>query len=190
MAVEWSRPAVSLEPLRAGDLVWLARWERDDEVARLMGRRFADAAEVDRWWMTLHRGAGRQGFAIRLYGRLIGDVELEHIRRRTGEAEVRICIGDRRCWGRGYGGEALRQLMAYAFGDLGLTRLYLRVAPDNLRAIRCYQRLGFQKRGRLKATGRLLGQPELILMDLARALDEPSLAVRASRAASLSTPAE
>jgi RimJ/RimL family protein N-acetyltransferase len=189
MAVEFSQPAVQLMPLTPQDMTWLRRWDADEEVGRLMGRRFQTAHDTERWWRTLRLDAGRVGFGIYVYGRLVGDVELEHVDRRAGDAEVRICIGDRRFWGQGYGGEALRLLIAYAARELGLSRLYLRVAPDNERAVRCYLRTGFRKRGRLAATGRRQGHAELILMDLeCRAYGDAR--TKARRAGPLSTAAE
>jgi RimJ/RimL family protein N-acetyltransferase len=166
MAVEFSQSTVRLMPLTPQDMIWLRRWDTDEEVGRLMGRRFQTARDVECWWRTLRLDAGRVGFGIHVQGRLVGDIELEHVDLRAGEAEVRICIGDRRYWGQGYGGEALRLLIAYAARDLGLSRLYLRVAPDNERAVRCYLRTGFRKRARLAANGRRSGHTELILMDL------------------------
>ena len=152
--------------LQAEDLPVMAAWERDPEIAHLMGRRFQTDADVREWWGTLNRGGDRLGFAILLDGRLIGDMELLHISRAGQEAEVRICIGEKAAWNHGYGTVALDRLMRLAFSDLGLTRVYLRVTRDNHRAIRCYAHLGFKKRARLRATGRLSGQPDLILMDV------------------------
>jgi RimJ/RimL family protein N-acetyltransferase len=45
--------------------------------------------------------------------------------------------------GKGIGREALALFLDLAFGGFGLRRVRLRVAAANLRAIRCYERVGF-----------------------------------------------
>lgn len=159
---------VSLRPLAWPDVGPILQWGRDPEVARLAGRGFAAEHDAYRWWMGLKTARDRIGWAIEIDGRLVGDVELEHIRWTAGEAEVRICIGDRRYWDRGYGTRALALVLHEAFGPLGLGLVYLRVLDSNRRAMRSYEKLGFRKRGRLPATGRLAGAGELVLMELDR----------------------
>jgi len=45
---------------------------------------------------------------------------------------------------QGYGTEALGLFLDHYFGKMGFARLVLDVAATNLRAVRCYQRLGFR----------------------------------------------
>jgi RimJ/RimL family protein N-acetyltransferase len=45
--------------------------------------------------------------------------------------------------GRGVGTEAMRQALSYAFEKLGLAMLVLTVFPDNVSAIRSYEKVGF-----------------------------------------------
>ena len=160
---------VRLRPLAWPDVGLIWEWARDPEVARLAGRGFAAEHDAYRWWMGLKTARDRIGWAIEIDERLVGDVELEHIRWAAGEAEVRICIGDRRYWDRGYGTQALALVLREAFGVLGLHLVYLRVLDTNLRAMRAYEKLGFRKRGRLPATGRLAGVGGLVLMELDQA---------------------
>jgi RimJ/RimL family protein N-acetyltransferase len=56
---------------------------------------------------------------------------------------VGIVLGEKDCWGKGYGPEALRLLLGYAFKDLGLRRIVLHVHRRNYRAIRAYKKVGF-----------------------------------------------
>ena len=46
---------------------------------------------------------------------------------------------------RGYGTEAVSALTAYGLNRLGLSRIVLRVFPENVRAIRVYQKCGFRE---------------------------------------------
>src|SRR5690606_40855339 len=51
---------------------------------------------------------------------LIGDIELDHIAWRSGEAELRVRIGEPSLRGKGLGTEAVRLMLAYAFERLNL----------------------------------------------------------------------
>ena len=65
-------------------------------------------------------------------------------------AELQIRIGERAAWGRGYGTDAVRLLVRHAFDDLDLHRVHLHVFATNDRAVRAYEKAGFQPEGRLR----------------------------------------
>ncbi|MHB1610403.1 MAG: GNAT family N-acetyltransferase [Sulfobacillus sp.] len=155
--------------LNYDDLNTLVCWDNDPEINRLTGRKFHENVHVDGWWEAILRDRSRIGFAIAADdGSLIGDVELEQISWRTKEAELRIAIGDKQFWGRGFGTEAVREVLHIAFDGMNLERIYLRVQEDNLRAIRSYGKAGFRKVARLIANGRLTGAVDLVLMEVVR----------------------
>jgi RimJ/RimL family protein N-acetyltransferase len=58
-----------------------------------------------------------------------------------------IGLGDKTCWGKGYGTDAMSLLLRYAFTELNLHRMTLTVYEFNERAIRMYQRCGFKIEG-------------------------------------------
>lgn len=57
-------------------------------------------------------------------------------------------IGEKSEWSKGLGQDALRLLLDYGFNILNLNSIELIVHEDNVRAIRCYEKLGFQVMGR------------------------------------------
>ena len=75
----------------------------------------------------------------------IGYTSVKGIRKKEARAEVGIAIMEREYRGQGYGTEALRHVVEYAFNELGLTLLGLTVFPSNQRAIRAYEKVGFRK---------------------------------------------
>ena len=77
----------------------------------------------------------------------IGYVSIKGINKKEGYAEVGIAIIDKEYRGKGYGTEALKQAVDYAFNELGLTLLGLTVFPSNKRGIQAYERVGFRKTG-------------------------------------------
>ncbi|MCL6614902.1 MAG: GNAT family N-acetyltransferase, partial [Firmicutes bacterium] len=99
-------------------------------------------------------------------GRLIGDLELDHISWRRREAELRIRIGEKERWNEGYGTDAVRTLLALAFGRMKLRRVYLKVYRFNRRAIRCYEKSGFRKEGILRRRDGAAGWKDIILMSV------------------------
>jgi RimJ/RimL family protein N-acetyltransferase len=83
-------------------------------------------------------------------GEPIGELGLLDIRLPHGRAELGISI-DKAFWSRGYGTEAIRLVLRYAFGDLALRRVSLITDEDNQRGIRCYEKCGFVREGLLRA---------------------------------------
>ena len=75
----------------------------------------------------------------------IGYTSIIGISETEARAEVGIVIMEREYRGQGYGTEALRHVVDYAFNELGLTLLGLTVFPSNQRAIRAYEKVGFRK---------------------------------------------
>ena len=75
----------------------------------------------------------------------IGYVSIKGIDKMKSRAEVGIAIMDKGNRGKGYGTEALKQAVEYAFNELGTTLLGLTVFPSNQKAIKAYQKVGFQK---------------------------------------------
>ncbi len=59
-----------------------------------------------------------------------------------------IGIGEREYWGNGYGTDAMRAILHFAFTELNLYRVSLNVFEYNPRAIRSYEKAGFVAEGR------------------------------------------
>ncbi len=89
-------------------------------------------------------------FAIEADGKLIGGIGIRSIDRVAGTAEMGVGIGDREYWGRGYGRDAIKVLLEYAFEMQNLHRVWLRTGSLNERAIRCYRACGFVQEGILR----------------------------------------
>jgi RimJ/RimL family protein N-acetyltransferase len=65
-------------------------------------------------------------------------------------AELRIVIGERDFWGRGYGTEATKLTVAYGFEKLNLNSVYLGVNAEHVGAIKAYQNAGFVREGTMR----------------------------------------
>ncbi|MFD2638131.1 GNAT family N-acetyltransferase [Piscibacillus salipiscarius] len=77
----------------------------------------------------------------------IGITSLINIDYKNRNSECIIDIGEKDYWGQGYGSEALQILLNYAFLELNLHRVSLRVFSFNHKAIKLYKKLGFKEEG-------------------------------------------
>ncbi|MCX7844670.1 MAG: GNAT family N-acetyltransferase [Candidatus Bipolaricaulota bacterium] len=138
-----------LREFRATDLAQTRRWVADPQIARwILPAWPLLPASWDAWLQRVYTSPDSRHFAIVLHdGRHIGNVSLHSIRWQEGVAEVGIVLGEKDCWGQGYGPEALRLLVRYAFEELGLKKLVLHVHRENVRALRAYRKVGFREVG-------------------------------------------
>jgi RimJ/RimL family protein N-acetyltransferase len=80
---------------------------------------------------------------IEVDGKAIGRIGLNGFRRRDRICSLYVFVGDADAAGNGYGPDAIRALLAYAFERFDLARVELWSLAANERAIRSYERCGF-----------------------------------------------
>lgn len=160
MAEMWGE-GVGLRPLSAEDRPRLRRWLADRELRHLSGRSVSVRRPL----------AGEPGppnaeflIVLRDGGRPLGVCGLYGISFQERTADLGILLGEKDCWGRGYGPEALRLLLNYGHGELGLRRVSLCVHARNARAIRAYEKVGFVIERRLTVGRWLFGRRAEILI--------------------------
>ena len=96
----------------------------------------------------------RHRFAIEtLDGKHIGNCAYYGINEAEGEAELGIMIGNRDCWDKGYGVDAVGALLDYIFRRTNLKRIHLKTLDLNTRAQKCFQKCGFTPYGHLTKDG-------------------------------------
>lgn len=99
--------------------------------------------------------------------RLIGRCLLFGINPVDRNAMLGIFIGEKDCWSRGYGTEACRLLLDYAFNLLNLHSVMLGVFAFNQRAVRSYEKVGFQHIGCRREARIIAGKAyDAIFMDI------------------------
>lgn len=99
----------------------------------------------------------------------IGNIKLGSINWVHRFADLGIMIGERKYWRKGYGQEACRLLLEYAFNRLNLNKVILGVYSVHKPAIKAYQRVGFKIEGRIKRMLRLEGKyVDKIIMGISR----------------------
>ena len=116
-----------------------------ENVARFIGDRreaLTEQQEMDYIKDKIDNKATMFSMLEKTTGKFIGNVEF--FNRVFEEAEWGIVI-TASMQNKGYGKEALKRSVEYGFDELGLTRIYLGVYADNLRAIHVYESCGFKE---------------------------------------------
>ena len=131
-----------------------ARWGRDSEYLRLLDSDSASmwsAKKFKEWFDEELKKDSFNQITFHIHtledDRLIGFIGLGDIEWNNGDAWVGIGIGEREYWGKGYGTDAMRTLLRYAFTELNLHRINLGAFVYNPRAIRSYEKAGFTVEG-------------------------------------------
>jgi diamine N-acetyltransferase len=149
---------VALGPLRRDLMPLYQKWFNDFGVTRTMthGCRPMTWEAEEAWYERACRSEDPIYFVVyeRVTMRPIGGVNLHRIDPRHRVAELGIYIGEKECWGKGYGTEATALILDYGFNGLGLHNIMLRVFSHNPRAIRAYEKAGFRVIGRRREAHR------------------------------------
>lgn len=148
--------------------LWLP-WMNDPEVTRTLGNINVFTRESEeRFYEGSAHDQSAKTFAIfeRASARPIGTTQLRDINFRDGTATFGILIGDKSVWNRGYGTEATRLVLDFAFHALGLHNVLLTVFANNPRGQRAYEKAGFRVVG-VRREARRLGQrwQDVVVMD-------------------------
>jgi RimJ/RimL family protein N-acetyltransferase len=136
------------------DAQFFARWNEDSEFMRQMDTDYARPRNVQDYEEITKsmRGENSMLFHVRTIrdDRLIGFVAVHNIEWNNQTGLISIGIGDPDYRSKGFGSEAMRLAMNYAFNELNLFRLGLDVIGDNSRAIHTYEKLGFRHEGSMR----------------------------------------
>ena len=158
-----------LRAVEEADLPLLVRWMNDPEVRHWLHHSDRPDATVDsvrgRFGLTEERFPNLVWLIETLEGRPVGHLALLQVDPHHKRAELAISIGEKDCWSRGLGTDAVRTVLRHGFEDLGLRRVDLHTDADNARGIRCYEKCGFVREGVMRARRLRYGEPlDMVLM--------------------------
>ena len=172
---------VALGPMRTDLLPLDQHWMNDLVTQSLLGltpRPRTQEGQRARY-ARLTGGPDSELFLVyeRASWRPLGTTGLHAIDERNGTAEFGAMLGAE-SRGRGYGTEATRLTLDYAFTARGLRNVQLRVAACNSAAMRVYQKVGFREIGRQRQSHRHGGRlwDTVYMQALARDFNSPALA--------------
>lgn len=99
----------------------------------------------------------------------VGSVYLRDIDHSNKKCEYGIFIGEEADRGKGIGSKAAQLVLDYAFEELKLNRVFLRVFSKNLRAIKSYEKVGFKYEGTFRDDVIIEGVPyDMVFMAILR----------------------
>ncbi len=144
-----------LREVRASDVTdHYYRWLNDPEVTQYLEVRYTPQSRenIARFVANMDGKRDEMLFAICLVedGRHIGNTGLHRATPENRTADLGIMIGEKDCWGQGYGTDAVRTLLRFGFEEMNLNRVALTVYDFNERAIASYRKCGFIEEGRLR----------------------------------------
>ncbi|WP_414937576.1 GNAT family N-acetyltransferase [Amycolatopsis sp. cmx-11-51] len=123
---------------------------REPETTRLTGTHTVFTEDQIREWLASRPGLDdRADYAIlrkadRVY---LGEVVLSDFDEDNRSAAFRIALTGPDVFGKGYGTEATKLILDFAFDIVGVHRVSLEVFEFNLRAQRVYEKCGFVREG-------------------------------------------
>jgi diamine N-acetyltransferase len=141
---------VYLRPLEASDLSRIQKWSNDPEIRALTGEvKPMSRAEAEAFYDRVNSDEHRVWFIVALTenDRAIGEAGLLRMFPAWRTTDLSIILGERDAWGKGYGTEAINLLLDYAFGYLNFHRVAVGVVGFNEKALRFYEKVGFQREG-------------------------------------------
>lgn len=149
---------VSLAEMTEADQTKFCVWLQSEELRSLIDDPRAPGLEDQMQWFQRVQQPDRKFFSLLTVpgGELIGNCGFVDIDAATQEATLRITIGNPDFLGRGLGSEAVSLLVRYGCERMSLKRILLNVLATNARAIRTYEKAGFQRQGEETKNGNTL----------------------------------
>ena len=133
------------------------RWINDEETAKLLNGTYYPRSRDNQAEWTRTRASKmpsftRAPFAIdTIEGNVhIGNCDIFDASPEDRWGWLGILIGEPDYRSRGYGADAIRTLLTFAFDDMNLEAVRLQVWSFNPRAIACYRKCGFVEEARLR----------------------------------------
>lgn len=161
--------AVSLRLMTEGDTEKIVAWRNQDFVRNNFIYQEKFTKEGHRDWIE---NQVKQGHVVQFIiclsdGREIGSVYFRDIDEEQGTAEYGIFIGEKEALGRGYGTQAARLALAYAFEERKFKKVFLRFLSDNIGARKSYENAGFQLiEGRQETVLLRQGERQVFFMEI------------------------
>lgn len=135
------------------DVPHKVNWFNDEEVRKTLNIDFPiSEVGTNQWLSNVATDNTRRDFIICDLDTNdpVGYCGLVNIDYKNRKAESYLGIGNKNYWGKGYGSEARRLILDYAFEHLSLNKVYSFVWKENEAMIHINQKVGFKIEGTLR----------------------------------------
>ena len=158
---------VTIRPITYDDTEDIIRWRNSDFVrSRFIDQRLFTKESHEYWLKNFVETKKVAQFIILLDGKGVGSVYLRDIDPDERSAEYGIFIGEESARGKGVGTKSARLILEYAFCELKLEKIFLRVYKDNAGAVKSYEKAGFVSNGKIENIEVNGEKREVIFMEL------------------------
>ncbi len=139
----------NLRPVSRADIPTLLRWVNDPEVRDFVLGTFPWTEKMEEdWFDKLGKDESKVTLVIETKeGKAIGTMGIHNINWVSRTGTTGAMIGEKDCWGQGYGTDAKLVLLQYAFDTLNLFRIRSDVIGFNDRSVRYSLRCGYKVEG-------------------------------------------
>lgn len=144
---------VRLIPPKKEFIPTFSKWMNDREVLEfLIMYKPITLEQEEKWYANMIQRENEIFFSIMKKEnpispeKLIGNVSIK-IDNKNRVGSLGIFIGEKEEWGKGFGTESLQLILDYGFNTVNLNRIELEVFATNIRAQRCYKKVGFIQEG-------------------------------------------
>src|SRR5262245_34963216 len=141
---------IYLRPIAMDDIPLMCEWVNHPDVTRTL-RMWRPMTSLNEREFVDHVSRSSNDLAtlivVRATGRPLGTCGLMRIDWVSRHAGVGIGIGEPKEWGKGYGSEATRLIVDYAFESVNLNRVWLDVHDGHPAARTAYEKAGFRLEG-------------------------------------------
>ena len=159
---------IYLRHITMEDTDLIIKWRNCDEVRTHFIYQELFTKEGHEKWIhsMIETGLAVQMIICKIEGDIpLGSVYIRDIDHHHRKGEYGIFIGETVARGQGIGTAAAELMIKYAFQELSLHRLFLRVHGDNIQAIRSYEKAGFIKEAYLRDDVYINGEyKDIVLM--------------------------
>lgn len=148
MVLEGKR--VDLRPISYEDTDDIVRWRNRNAVRNNFIFREQFTKDIHEKWMK-EKVAKKQVYQFIIIekktNKKIGSVYLRDVDSANQKCEFGIFIGEEEFLGRGLGTEAAKLILHFAFEELRVNKVFLRLLAENQRAYKSYLKVGFKEEG-------------------------------------------
>lgn len=141
---------VSLEDANADYCAWM----NDPDVTKYLESRFNSQRleDIKSYVREMSEKTDSLFLAIilRKDNKHVGNIKIHRIDNHHRHGEIALIIGEKTCWGKGIGTEAISLLANYAFKNLNLHKIYAGCYAANLGSIKAFKKAGFKEDGIMK----------------------------------------
>lgn len=146
---------ISLRSLELDDLDLFCTWFADREVVRYsMGTWLFPWSRSETYTWLEKTIQDKETLSLGVVENetqhLIGYAGITSISRINHSGEYYILLGEKKCWGKGFGTEVTQLIVHYGFASLNLHRIMLTVSSLNIGGMKAYTKTGFQYEGTLR----------------------------------------